>query len=147
MRSLGFGVCSLAVAAVAMLLSAGSVLAAGGPPKPETASASDLPPSAAPAVKICCDKRCIDYRYHGRPICCCKAPVKSVLLVKDPGSCTCCYVEVPVCLPGCCAGEPKVTCHNGLFNDGVATYTWCCGVKVRVVFHRCGDITVHYYRA
>jgi hypothetical protein len=27
----------------------------------------------------------------------------------------------------------------------VVTYEWCCGYKVRVVFDRCGDITVHSY--
>jgi hypothetical protein len=27
----------------------------------------------------------------------------------------------------------------------VVEYDWCCGYKVKVVFDRRGDVTVHYY--
>lgn len=132
--------------AAGLVVAAGTLAqAAGGPPTPEAPSASDAP--ASPAVRLCCGQRCIAYRYHGRAKCCgdCKPPVKTVLLVKDPGACTCCYVQVPVCLPACCTGSPQVHCRKGIFKDGVVTYSYCCGVRVKVVFDRCGDIVVHYY--
>jgi len=70
-----------------------------------------------------------------------------VLRVRDPRSCSCCkprYVNVPVCLPACCEGEPKVASRRGLLVDGVVRFRYCCGFQVKVVFEKCGDLTVHY---
>ena len=63
--------------------------------------ADDCVTAAAPCEKPACPAPCITYRYRGcRDICCgCPTPIKTVLQVKNP--CTCCVVDVPVCLPGC----------------------------------------------
>jgi hypothetical protein len=65
-----------------------------------------------------------------------------VLHVKNP--CTCCPVDVPVCLPNCCCGEPKIDCKKTLLGDGMVSYSWCCGVTVNIRFDRCGDVLVTY---
>lgn len=111
---------------------------------PGDAAAS--PSDKAADAKSCshCCERCITYRHHNtmRKTCCgCEEAVKTCLKVTDP-CCGCC-VEIPICLPACCKGEPKVCCHAGLMGRDVVTYEWCCGYKVRVVFDRCGDVTVH----
>lgn len=105
-------------------------------------------PSDKVEAKACshCADHCITYRHHNtlRKTCCgCEESVKTTLKVTDP--CCCCCVEIPICLPACCKGEPKVCCQKGLMGRNVVTYEWCCGYKVRVVFERCGDITVHSY--
>jgi len=95
-------------------------------------------PTPAPA---CCPKPCITYRHRGPKLCCgCEAPIKTVLKVKDP--CTCCEIEVPVCVPACCKGEPKVCCGAGFLGRDVVTYEWCCGYSVRVAFKHSGDLIV-----
>jgi hypothetical protein len=86
---------------------------------------------------------CVSYRYAGlRSVKCCLPPVKTCLTVMDP--CTCCPVSIPVCLPGCCCGEPCVSKRNGLFARGIVTYDWACGVSVTVRFQRAGDVQVTY---
>jgi hypothetical protein len=135
-------------------------------PTPSTpAPASPAPAPQAPTVPVpsvpvpnvpvapdvtsgpCCP--CIEYRHHGRPICCCdcNAPpeIKTVLMVKNPA--TCCMVPIPVCLPGCCTDEPCVRSRCGILGRGVVHYEYCCGVKIIVTFRACGDIVVSYYHA
>jgi hypothetical protein len=102
-------------------------------------------PSCCEPVKPCCD-RCISYCHHRacKKVCCgCEPPMHTVLQVKDP--CCCCMVDVPVCLPSCCTGCPDVCGRCGIFGRGVVTYNWCCGYTIKIVFSRCGDITVHYF--
>jgi len=98
---------------------------------------------AAPPAK-CCYNPCIIYR-QARPcrkICCDgKPPIKTVLTVQDPCACAC-HVDVPVCLPSCCKGEPYVKSRCGVFCRGVVVYKWCCGYKLVVTFKKCGDIVV-----
>jgi hypothetical protein len=98
------------------------------------------PVAAAP---VCCPP-CIDYRHHRG--CKCFDPCKTkevILQVKDP--CTCCIVEVPVCIPCCCEGAPEMCCYKGFLKRDVVEYSWCCGFYLKVVFNRHGDVTVHYY--
>jgi hypothetical protein len=106
-----------------------------------------VPPPPAP----CCPTPCITYRHLFRPICCCGCPapepIKTVLTVKNPCTCACCEVAIPVCLPGCCTGEPTVDCHHGLFACGVVKYDWCCGVSVVVKFKHNGEVIVTYHHA
>ena len=105
-----------------------------------SASAATLNPSCAPAAP-CCPAPCITYRHHGPKICCgCAPSVQTVLVVNDP--CTCCPVQIPVCLPSCCTGEPTVCCHKGFLGRDVVSYEWCCGFSVDVRFLRSGDIVV-----
>lgn len=110
-------------------------------------------PAAAPqsegdALTICCEKPCIVYRHHGRcrkACCTCDPPIQTVLLVKNPADCRCCYVEVPVCIPACCTQPPCVDSRCGLFGRGIVDYEYCCGFRIRVIFRRCGDVVVHYF--
>jgi len=63
--------------------------------------------------EVCCPDPCIVYRHCGPKLCCnCDPPKEIVLKVKDP--CTGCVVEVPICLPACCEGEPEVCYGRGL---------------------------------
>jgi hypothetical protein len=89
----------------------------------------------------CCPQPCITYRHCGRKICCgCQPPKSIVLTVKDP--CTCCDVQVPVCVPACCDGEPTVCTGKGFLCRDIVEYEWCCGFYVRVAFKKCGDLIV-----
>lgn len=89
-------------------------------------------------VAPCSCERCIIYK-HLRPRCePCGPRYETVLFAKDP--CTCCDVQVPVCLPTCCTGEPQICC-KGL---RVTEYTWCTGYKVRVIVAGNGKVIVHY---
>lgn len=110
-------------------------------------SASDLAPPPAEAVHSLpvVVQRPISYKRHllGPKIKSCLPPVEMVLQVQDP--CTCCLVEVPVCIPACCTDVPTMDCHRGLLGRHVVSYNWCCGYHVKVVFDRHGCVTVHYY--
>lgn len=85
---------------------------------------------------------CIVYRHHGPKLCCdnCAAPIPTIIKVKDP--CSCCEVDVQVCLPACCSGDPTVCCGTGFLGRNVVEYEWCCGYSVRVAFRHCGDVLV-----
>ena len=89
----------------------------------------------------CCPEPCIVYRHCGPKLCCgCEPPKEITLKVKNP--CTGCEVDVPICLPACCQGEPTVCCGTGLFCRDTIDYEWCCGFRVKVVFRHCGDLLV-----
>ena len=99
----------------------------------------------------CCEPKC-DYNpcikyLHRRGRCrsCynCDPSQKIVMEVADPCCCKC-TVEVPMCIPACCKDKPCVSSSCGPFR-GVVWYKWCCGFEARVVFSRCGDITVTYF--
>src|SRR5690606_22402987 len=90
----------------------------------------------------CCPEPCIKYHHRGPKLCCgnCEAPKEIVLKVKNP--CTGCETDVPVCMPACCEGEPKVCEGSGFLGRDIIEYEWCCGFSVRVAFKRCGDLVV-----
>jgi len=118
------------------------------PPGYAAAGCAAPVPSYASAPCVCCPTPCITYRHAlldlGR-LCrpkCCKPPVKLVLQTKNP--CTCCPVDVPVCLPGCCCDEPVVACRKTLLGEGIVTYDWCCGVSVTIRYKKCGNLLVTY---
>jgi hypothetical protein len=99
----------------------------------------------APVALAPCKDRCIDYRSH-RFLRCKFDPCTArqiILQVTDP--CCCCYVEVPVCVPCCCEGAPQVCTRCGICGRHIVEYTWCCGYEVKVIFDKCGDVTVHTY--
>jgi hypothetical protein len=104
-------------------------------------------PVQAPAVQapaVYCKTPCITYKHHGtlRKTCCgCAGTFTAILQVEDP--CTCCVYDIPVCVPDCCVGEPRVHGRLNALGRGAIVYHWCCGYKVKLVFHRCGDVTVH----
>jgi hypothetical protein len=88
----------------------------------------------------------VDYRYkhprHGKYSKCDTAPV--TLLIKDP--CTCCLVEVPICIPCCCVDVPPQICwSSGAFGRDVVTYSWGCGYDVRIAFrNKTNELIVTY---
>lgn len=113
------------------------------PTKARLASFAKTSPEECCAPQpVCCPEPCITYRHRGPKLCCgcCEPPVQTILKVKDP--CTCCEVDVPVCLPACCKGEPTVCCGVGFLGRDVVEYEWCCGFSVRVAFKRSGDLIV-----
>jgi hypothetical protein len=90
----------------------------------------------------CCPTPCIIYRHVGPKLCCdCTKPaVETTLKVKPP--CSECEIDVVVCVPGCCTGEPEVCHTTGFLGRPVVEYQWCCGYSVRVAFRHCGDVLV-----
>lgn len=115
------------------------------PSEPEAAATAVVEPAS-----ICCAPQyCISYRPHHvrRSVCCdgCVEPVQTILHVQDP--CTCCPIEVPVCVPGCCTDAPCVTTRRGLFGRTVTEYCWCCGFRVKIIMTRGHDIIVYTYGA
>jgi hypothetical protein len=55
-----------------------------------------------------------------------------------------CFYEIPLCLPACCTGEPKMTSYCGLMGRGVVKYCYECGLEVEVKFRLRGDVEVEY---
>lgn len=108
-------------------------------PAPETAPPTKAAKPAAPAAKAGCAPK----QNCCQPCCDNRPPVKTVLHVVNP--LTCCTVDVPVCLPACCEGEPTVCSRCGIILcRSVVTYDWCCGYRVIVRFRACGDVVVAY---
>ena len=93
-----------------------------------------------------CQASCVSYRYHRLGSHCkfdrCDMH-PSIVLVKDP--CTCCCIEVPVCVPCCCTAVCSVDCRHGLFGKTIYEYCWDCGFRMEVAVHKNGDMIVHYY--
>jgi hypothetical protein len=55
-----------------------------------------------------------------------------------------CFYEIPMCLPVCCVGEPKVDSYCGLMGRGVVVYCYECGLEIEVKFRLRGDVEVEY---
>jgi hypothetical protein len=69
--------------------------------------------------------------------------VQLVMVTQDPSDS--CLYEIPMCIPACCTGEPKVSSGRGLFGRGVVEYCWPCGFRAIVKFrHVRGDVRVDY---
>jgi hypothetical protein len=71
--------------------------------------------------------------------------VEVVMVTQNPADG--CFYEIPLCIPGCCVGEPTVSSGRGIFGRGVVEYCWpSCGfraiVKFRQIVH-C-DVKVDY---
>jgi hypothetical protein len=71
--------------------------------------------------------------------------VELVMVTQNPADG--CFYEIPLCIPGCCVGEPTVNSGRGLLGRGVVEYCWpSCGfraiVKFRQIIH-C-DVKVEY---
>lgn len=66
-----------------------------------------------------------------------------VMLTTDPT--TNCTYEIPMCIPGCCVGDPIVSSKRGIFGRGVVQYRWPNGFRAIVKFrHVLGDVEVEY---
>ncbi len=126
-------------------------------PAAQPAAPADLEEAAPAAAQVveaasvacCAPQYCISYRPHHvrRGVCCdcCAEPIQTILHVQDP--CTCCPIEVPVCVPGCCTDAPCMTTRRGLFGRTITEYSWCCGFRVKIIMTRGNDIIVHTYGA
>jgi hypothetical protein len=136
-RSLLVALSWMAMVFVAQVQNAQAHLAAEPLPLPAAASGDCCTPQP-----VCCPKPCITYRHCGPKLCCdcCKPPVETTLKVKTP--CTGCEVDIQVCVPACCTGEPMVCCGVGFLGRPIVEYEWCCGYRVRVAFKLCGDLLV-----
>ena len=98
------------------------------------------------APEECCPPPCISYRTHlrARRMLRCHDQVQVTMLVDNPADCADCPVEVLLCIPSCCTGEPAVASRCGLLGRGLVEYCWPCGFSATVVFRARGDIRVHY---
>jgi hypothetical protein len=66
-----------------------------------------------------------------------------IMLTKDPA--TDCAYEIPMCIPACCVGDPKVSGGRGILGRGVVEYCWPCGFRAIVKFrHILGDVKVEF---
>jgi hypothetical protein len=85
------------------------------------------------------------YRHSARRVLKCEGSIELCMHVLNPDCCGC-PVEIPMCVPTCCAGEPPVVCNDrGLFGRGIVSFEWpCCGYAAKVVFKRHGKIDVVY---
>jgi hypothetical protein len=107
--------------------------------KAQPVASEELPPPS-PA---CCPTPCITYRNHGcQNVCSSAPPIHTVLQAKDP--CTCCPINIPVCVPASCTDVPTVCAGRGFLGREVMWYDWCCGFSVKVTFKRTGDVIVTY---
>lgn len=69
--------------------------------------------------------------------------IQLVVVTQDPSDG--CLYEIPLCIPACCTGEPKIKGGRGLLGRGVVEYCWPCGFKAKVKFrHVLGDVKVEY---
>jgi hypothetical protein len=67
-------------------------------------------------------------------------PQHVVLRVCHP--CTGCHYDVPVCLPACCEGAPRVCHQRTIIGCGRVVYEWCCGYRVVIRFTRHGGYRI-----
>jgi len=88
---------------------------------------------------------CIKYdtNRHARRMYACSGSVELTMVVQNPADC--CLYEIPLCIPGCCTGEPVISSRCGLFGRGIVEYCWPCGFSAKVKFrHVLGDVRVDY---
>lgn len=126
---------------VAGVLLAVGVAGAAGPYQGPVQGPIQAPTKGAAQADVCCEPK-ISYRHHHPRTEPCGARHEAVLLVKDP--CTCCVVEVPVCLPCCAKGEAEICSRKAILGRDVTEFTWCSGYRVKVVIDRHGCVVVHY---
>src|SRR5262245_24289525 len=100
--------------------------APAGAPLPEAALPTGGDPNVHPAPPIVYDTD-HDARKMFRT-----GQVQLVMVTQDPSDG--CLYEIPLCIPACCTGEPKIRGGRGLLGRGVVEYCWSCGFKAKVKF-------------
>lgn len=70
--------------------------------------------------------------------------VDIVMLTQNPADG--CFYEIPLSIPGCCAGQPLVAGGRGVVTGrGKVEYRWPCGFRAIVKFRQArGDVEVEY---
>jgi hypothetical protein len=106
--------------------------------------ASPVAVASYPAPSGCCPVPCIRYKDHVHRRSCFACEPKINVILQASSQCGCCVVEIPVCIPACCQGVPCVKERGGLFGREIVHYEWKCGFRMKIVFDRHGDATVHY---
>ena len=108
-----------------------------------------MPPGAAPPVEAApLDVRPtppIEYDTDGdaRDMYRESGEIQLVMITQNPADG--CFYEIPLCVPGCCVGEPTVSGGRGIFGRGIVEYCWSCGFRAEVKFrHILGDVKVEY---
>ncbi|TWT95228.1 hypothetical protein Pla108_33710 [Botrimarina colliarenosi] len=115
----------------------------------EVAEMSVAPaPAPTPAGPVCCPIEVVDYRTTlsaKRAYRCYGPGVNVSVCVDNPADCTSTLYEVPLCVPACCTGEPRV-CNptTGLLGRGKVDLVWDCGFTATVVFRVHGGAIVIY---
>jgi hypothetical protein len=160
MRLAALAICVAVIAwtSQAVAQEEGSVMVDGPTVAPENAAPTLPPPAdvAAPALKpepapataakpAEVAKPCIDYRTHrsARRMLRCNPHVKVMMVAQNPVDC--CLHEIPLCIPACCTGEPRVFSECGVLGRGTVTYCWPdCSFEVTVIFRARGDVVVDY---
>jgi hypothetical protein len=110
-------------------------------PPPE----GELPPSATVPIGVNVKPTLpIDYDTHHDARKMLRAgQLNIVVLTKDPSDG--CFYQIPLTVPSCCAGEPRVSGGRGLLGRGNVEYEWPCGFKAKIKFrHVLGDVKVDY---
>ena len=124
----------------------GQLTAADGEPMPMPAPAGQPSPAPAPLVR--------DPNIHPAPPIVYdtdhdarkmyrSGQIQLVVVTQDPSDG--CLYEIPLCIPACCTGEPRIKGGRSLLGRGVVEYCWACGFKAKVKFrHVLGDVKVEY---
>jgi len=110
-------------------------------------TAAVVPAAPAPAGPICCPIHVIDYRTTlsaKRAYRCYGPGVNTSVCVDNPADCTGTHYEVPLCVPACCTGAPRVCPSTGLLGRGKVDLVWDCGFTATVVFRVHGGAIVIY---
>ena len=69
--------------------------------------------------------------------------IQLVVAVQNPADS--CLYEIPLCIPACCVGEPRIAGGKGLLGRGVVEYCWACGFKAKIKFRDLlHDVKVDY---
>jgi hypothetical protein len=69
--------------------------------------------------------------------------IDMIMLTTDPTSNR--TYEIPMTIPACCVGDPKVSSRRGIFGRGIVEYRWDSGFRAIVKFrHVLGDVEVEY---
>jgi hypothetical protein len=73
---------------------------------------------------------------------CCPPPPPVTVILQVCHPCTNCKFDIPVCIPACCVGVPKVCFERTLIGSGKTVFEWCCGHRVVVRYHHDGGYRV-----
>ncbi|MEQ8848351.1 hypothetical protein [Botrimarina sp.] len=113
----------------------------------EPIPAAQPAPMAAPGP-ICCPIEVVRSRTTlaaKRLIRCEGPPVDRAVCVANPAECCGQLYEVPLCVPVCCVGEPRVCNEStGPLGRGYVDLVWDCGYVARLAFRKHGGVIITY---
>lgn len=123
--------------------------AVGEAPSVDTViAASPVIVSPAAAGPVCCPIRIVSSHTTlsaKRALRCSGPPVQTMACVDNPADCTCTHYQIPLCVPCCCVGEPRVcNARAGLLGRGRVDLVWPCGFTAKVVFLKHGGAKIIY---